>query len=29
MTVALSGMRGGHFHRKLILKLMREKGAMG
>jgi aminoglycoside phosphotransferase (APT) family kinase protein len=29
MTVALSGIRAGHFHRKLILKLMREKGAMG
>ena len=29
MTIALSGIRAGHFHRKLILKLMREKGAMG
>ena len=29
MTIALSGMRAGHFHRKLILKLMREQGAMG
>lgn len=29
MTIALSGVRAGHFHRKLILKLMREKGAMG
>ena len=29
MTMALSGLRGGHFHRKLILTLMRQKGAMG
>ncbi len=29
MTMALSGIRGGHFHRDLILKLMRERGAMG
>ncbi len=29
MTIALSGIRAGHFHRKLVLKLMREKGAMG
>ncbi len=29
MTIALSGVRAGHFHRKLILKLMRERGAMG
>jgi aminoglycoside phosphotransferase (APT) family kinase protein len=29
MTIALSGIRGGHFHRKLILTLMRERGAMG
>lgn len=29
MTVALSGIRGGHFHRQLILTLMRERGAMG
>jgi aminoglycoside phosphotransferase (APT) family kinase protein len=29
MTHALSGIRAGHFHRKLILKLMRDKGAMG
>jgi aminoglycoside phosphotransferase (APT) family kinase protein len=29
MTIALSGIRGGHFHRKQILTLMRERGAMG
>ena len=29
MTIALSGIRGGHFHRKLILGMMRERGAMG
>ncbi len=29
MTIALSGIRAGHFHRKLILSLMRERGAMG
>ncbi|MDT0509854.1 phosphotransferase family protein [Novosphingobium sp. MMS21-SN21R] len=29
MTMALSGIRGGHFHRDLILKIMRERGAMG
>ncbi|MEY4160312.1 MAG: hypothetical protein RLZZ136_933 [Pseudomonadota bacterium] len=29
MTIALSGIRGGHFHRDLILKMMRERGAMG
>jgi aminoglycoside phosphotransferase (APT) family kinase protein len=29
MTMALSGIRGGHFHRDLILKMMRERGAMG
>ena len=29
MTIALSGIRGGHFHRKLILAMMRERGAMG
>lgn len=29
MTIALSGIRGGHFHRKLILSMMRERGAMG
>lgn len=29
LTMALSGMRGNHFHRDLILKKMREKGAMG
>ncbi len=29
MTIALSGIRAGHFHRKLVLKLMRERGAMG
>jgi aminoglycoside phosphotransferase (APT) family kinase protein len=29
MTIALSGIRGGHFHRKLILAIMRERGAMG
>jgi len=29
MTIALSGIRGGHFHRDLILKSMRERGAMG
>lgn len=29
MTIALSGIRGGHFHRQLILTLMRERGAMG
>jgi aminoglycoside phosphotransferase (APT) family kinase protein len=29
MTMALSGIRGGHFHRDLILKMMRVRGAMG
>jgi len=29
MTIALSGIRAGHFHRKLILAMMRERGAMG
>ncbi len=29
MTMALSGIRGGHFHRDVILQKMREKGAMG
>ena len=29
MTIALSGIRGGHFHRDLVLKMMRERGAMG
>lgn len=29
MTMALSGIRGGHFHRDLILRMMRERGAMG
>ena len=29
MTIALSGIRAGHFHRKRILALMRERGAMG
>jgi aminoglycoside phosphotransferase (APT) family kinase protein len=29
MTMALSGIRAGHFHRKLILDQMRERGAMG
>lgn len=29
MTIALSAIRGGHFHRDLILSLMRERGAMG
>lgn len=29
MTIALSGIRGGYFHRKVILELMRERGAMG
>jgi aminoglycoside phosphotransferase (APT) family kinase protein len=29
MTMALSGIRGGHFHRDLILKMMRAEGAMG
>ena len=29
MTIALSGIRGGHFHRRLILELMRERGVMG
>ena len=29
MTMALSGIRAGHFHRNLILKMMRERGAMG
>ncbi len=29
MTMALSGIRGGYFHRNLILKMMRERGAMG
>lgn len=29
MTIALSGIRGGHFHRQLILELMRGRGAMG
>jgi aminoglycoside phosphotransferase (APT) family kinase protein len=29
MTMALSGIRGGHFHRDLILKMMRVQGAMG
>lgn len=29
MTIALSGIRGGHFHRKLILTMMRQRGAMG
>lgn len=29
MTIALSGIRGGHFHRDLILRMMRERGAMG
>jgi len=29
MTMALSGIRAGHFHRKLILTMMRAKGAMG
>ncbi len=29
MTMALSGIRGGHFHRKLILTMMRTRGAMG
>jgi aminoglycoside phosphotransferase (APT) family kinase protein len=29
MTMALSGIRGGHFHRKLILTMMRDRGAMG
>lgn len=29
MTIALSGIRGGHFHRDVILQMMRERGAMG
>jgi aminoglycoside phosphotransferase (APT) family kinase protein len=29
MTMALSGIRGGHFHRMLILAMMRDRGAMG
>ena len=29
MTMALSGIRAGHFHRDLILKMMRQRGAMG
>lgn len=29
MTMALSGIRGGHFHRSLILRMMRERGKMG
>jgi aminoglycoside phosphotransferase (APT) family kinase protein len=29
MTMALSGIRAGHFHRNLILKMMRARGAMG
>jgi aminoglycoside phosphotransferase (APT) family kinase protein len=29
MTMALSGIRGGHFHRTLILTMMRDRGAMG
>ncbi len=29
MTMALSGIRANHFHRDLILKIMRAKGAMG
>jgi len=29
MTMALSGIRAGHFHRDLILKMMRTRGAMG
>ncbi len=29
MTIALSGIRAGHFHRDLTIKLMRERGAMG
>jgi aminoglycoside phosphotransferase (APT) family kinase protein len=29
MTMALSGIRGGHFHRDLIFKMMRAHGAMG
>ena len=29
MTIALSGIRAGHFHRKLILTMMRDRGAMG
>ena len=28
MIVALSGIRAGHFHRKQILALMRERGAI-
>jgi aminoglycoside phosphotransferase (APT) family kinase protein len=29
MTIALSGLRAGHFHRRLLLTMMRERGAMG
>ena len=29
MTAALSAIRAGHFHRDLILSMMRERGAMG
>ena len=29
MTMALSGIRANHFHRDLILKMMRQRGAMG
>lgn len=29
MTIALSGIRAAHFHRDLILKMMRARGAMG
>ena len=29
MTMALSGIRANHFHRDLILKMMRARGAMG
>ena len=29
MTMALSGIRAGHFHRNAILTMMRERGAMG
>jgi len=29
MTMGLSGIRAGHFHRQLILTMMREMGAMG
>ena len=29
MTIALSGIRAAHFHRKLVFEMMRSRGAMG